>query len=281
MFARVQGGKVRLHLPVGAADAAVLDAGSRGIVLSGIASREDVPLFAAASFAMNGVVLPGSTTPLRWKEGFDGSVSVTMVTPKNILVTRPPLTAKRPCSDLSLDSGARLAPAKAALGREYGQLKVVRAGRVLEIFADPGHPADAKLILADDLLVQAFDSSGAFSRIGGSFGEVFIAGWVRSGQLKDTSGGGGQLGVGYGRTRVVSGVLRTLRRVACPADMPLVAEADGERATVGIVLSGTSIDVVDEAEPLSQIQTLEREIQPHVSSRFLVPTSDLRACRTQ
>jgi hypothetical protein len=277
VFARVAGGKARAHVPVGAAGHATVDVGSNGLVVSGFVARADVPLFAASEFAMNGVLFPRSSTPLSWSEGFAASISVTMATPKDIVVNNPPLTAKRPCAELSLDSGAALTPAKAAFGKEHGSARVLRAGST-EVFGDPSRPADVKLVLPQRAFVQVFATSGAFSRIGVQHDQVYVAGWIRTSNLGETwSGGSGTLG-GIGGVGIGQGRPHSLRKVACPADVPLVVDVSGERATVGHVMTGTPIDVTVDGDDFSRVRIENRNILPE--SAFLLRTSDLRGCHT-
>lgn len=279
MFARVVGGKARMHIPVGAAGHGTLDVGSNGLVISGFVARAHAPLFAASDFAMNGVLYPRSTTPLSWREGFSDGVSVTMEAPKGIVVKDPPLTARRPCADLTLDSGATLAPARAAFGKEHGASHMLRAGTI-EVFSDPARPADITLVLPERAYVASFASSGAFSRILLQRDQVFVAGWVRTSNLvEDWSGGGGTMS-GIGGVGIGSGHFRSTRKVICAADVPVVAEAAGERATVGHVLSGAPIDVADEPGGFARVRVANRFIHAADASSFLVRTADLKGCRT-
>lgn len=280
VFAHVTGGRARVHIPVGAHDHGTLDVGSNGLVLSGVVEREDVTLFAAASFAMNGVVHPDATTDLTWREGFEDGVSVTMETPTGLVVSHPPLTAKRPCADVSLDRGPQLSHPKTAFGREHGDSRLLRAGGTVAVFSDPSRPADVQLVLTENAFPQVFATSGAFSRIGLQMSQVYVAGWVRTTNLGDVwYGSQGRLG-GFGRSGIVPRVFKALRTVECPADLPLVAEAVGERATIGHVLAGTRIEIVDESLPFSRVWIVNRDIHPTMSATLFARASDLATCRT-
>ena len=280
VFARVNGGRAQVHIPMGARDDGVLDVASNGLVISGVVAREHVTLYAAASFPMSGVLFPRSTTPLSWKEGFDDGVSVTMPAPKGILVNNPPLTARRPCTDLSLDRGSVLSPAKVAFGREYGESRIVRAGQTLEVFADPARPATVKLVLTEDLMAESFATSGAFSRIGAHLHDVYVAGWVRTRNLQESWNGGRGTLSGFGRIGMVSRWAPPLRKVQCPADVPVIAWAGDESATVGHVLSGTTIEVLGDRRPFSPIQVTSRELHIASTAELSVRASDLTACQT-
>lgn len=279
-FANVVGGRARAHIPVGARDHGTLDVGSNGLVVSGVVERAQVTLFAAASFAMNGVIHPDAGTELTWREGFEDGVSVTMETPTGILVSHPPLTARRPCADVSLDRGSRLSHATTAFGREHGDSRLLRAGGTVAVFNDPSRPADVQLVLTENVFPQVFATSGAFSRIGVALEGVYVAGWVRTTNLGDVwYGGRGGLG-GSGRSGIVPGAPKPLRTVECPADLPLVAEAEGERATIGHALAGTRIEIVDESQPLSRVWIVNRDIYPTLSATLSARASDLTTCRT-
>lgn len=278
VFARITGGKARVHFAVGARDHGVVDVSSGGLFMSGVISREDVFLFAAAPFPMNGVVFPASSTSLSLGEGFADGVRITMDAPPGMLVKNPPLTAKRPCTDLSLDSGTNFSPVAAALGTEYSESKFVPSGRTLEVFSDPSRPADVRLVIDTNTFAYASATRGAFTRVGMFVQRSFVAGWVRSNNLLDAHGGTGGSGLGFGRRGIVSTRLTPIRTVRCASDVPLVVEAAGETATVGIAERGQNIDVVEDAHPYSRVQVIERNIHMVRGVRLLARASDLSTC---
>jgi hypothetical protein len=202
-----------------------------------------------------------------------------MAPPEGIVVHDPPLTAKRPCAELTLDSSARRASAKAVFGKEHGNPRLLRPGTI-EVFHDPSRPADIKLVLTEKAFAQSFATSGAFSRIGLPHPEVYVAGWVRTASLGESWGSGGATLGGGGGVGIVSGRFPSSRRVACPADVPVIAEVAGERATVGHILAGTPIDVADRPGDFSRVQVGSRSVHTADSSSFLARASDLKGCRT-
>lgn len=280
VFARVTGGRAQVQIPVGAGDHGLLDVGSDGLVLTGVVGRGQITLFAAKAFAMNGVVFPLSTTPLWWTEGFPDGVGVTMDLPKEIIASHPPVVARRPCADLTLDRGATLNLEKDVLGRDRGAAKLLRGGSAVEVFSDPARPAEVKLVLPHDGHAQSFAVQGGYSRIGIRVGPAFVAGWVKSEHLQWMSGGGGASSSTSGSVGIGEGKLTPLRQVECSADVPVIAEAGGEKATVGYIVAKTLIDVIDVRGELSRVYVKTRNIHSSPDAVLLARVSDLAACRT-
>jgi hypothetical protein len=275
VFARVTGGRAQLQIPVGRRDHGLVDIGSGGLVLTGFVDRSQVTLYAAEGFAVNGVLFPVSSYPLVWKEGFSDGVSVTMDVPNAVIVNRPPLTARRPCTDLSLDRGTPVNLPRAALGQDHGSAAIIRGGRAIEVFSDPSRPAEIKLLVPQEMFAQVYARQGLFSRIGVHRAEVFIAGWVRSANLRETKGSGlGHL-LGSRSSGVGSYRRKALRRLVCSSDVPVIAEAGEEKMTVGYIMSGTAFDVLGENGPFSGVQVKDRNIHTTLLSR----ASDLKACK--
>lgn len=94
IFARVAGGRAQIQIPEGARAYAFADVGSNGLVVAGHLDHQEVTLYAAAPFSMNGVVYPTSQAHLSWIEGFPGAISVTTDLPRQLVATRLPVTAK-------------------------------------------------------------------------------------------------------------------------------------------------------------------------------------------
>lgn len=279
VIARVTGGRARVHVPVGAAGGALADVASNGLAVSGYAPPEQISLYATTAFPMNGVVYPPSSASLSWAKGSEEGVTVTMPAPDGVVVRHPPLAAERPCADLSLDRGARLAPAKAAFGVEYGDRRIIHAGRTLEVFADPARPADVQLVLREDVYADVFAASGSFSRIGAPANGVYVAGWVRTNNLGEEWGGSSGSLSGFGRSGIGAPRVSPVRTVQCGADVPLVAEAGGERTAFGHALAGTPIDVLAEGAPYQPVHIENRDIHPAILATFLARTSDLARCQ--
>lgn len=158
---------------------------------------------------------------------------------------------------------------------------ILRASPAIPLFSDPTRPSDLKIAFGADVAVDAFTTLGAFSRIGFSVKAVYVAGWVKTALLKPRSPNGGSgsffgtSGVGIGQSTVTP-----LARVACTADVPLVAEVAGERATIGVALAQTPIDLLDRAEPFSRIAIRNRNILVTHDTGLLARASDLAPCAT-
>jgi len=278
VFAQVMGGRVQVQIPVGVHEHGMLDVGSEGLVVAGVVAREQVTLFAARAFAMNGVVFPTSRAPLSWTEGFADGVTVTTALPREIVAQSPPVVAKRLCSDLTLDRGTTLDLAKEVFGQSRGNYRLLSVGRKIEVFSDPTRPAEVKLMFAEDTFAQSFKTLGAYSSIGVAIGDLFVAGWVKTAHLKEARGGP-ESGVGGGGFGMIGARIKPLMTVTCAADVPIAVEVDGERATVGYILAPTPIEIRDRGEPFTHIQVKNRNIHVDGNARLLARASDLLACR--
>jgi hypothetical protein len=281
VFARVTGGRAQLQVPVGTPTDGLLSVGSSGLVVSGFVAREEVTLYAATEVALSGVVYPSAFMPLSYVQGTAGGVSITMSAPAGVLPGKRPLLATRFCEDVSLDRGAPLNPIKAAFGTTSSALQMTRDNRPLAVFSDPARPSEVQIALAPGTWVQSYASQGAFTRIGVYVGSTYVAGWVRTARLKPLQSQGSpghasdsvsvSFGIGEGRRKPI------LQRI-CPVDVPLVAEAGGERRTVGYVRAQTLIDVIEVKGDFFRIAVKDRDVRPGIEGALLVRGADVEGC---
>ena len=278
-FARAAGGpRAHVQIPVGPAKHGIADASSGGLLLTGIVDASAIVLHPAHAFPMNGVVYPTSNVSLTWTKGQSGRVTVTAPAPTQLLLSRLPLAGTPECANVSLDRGARMDMYQEIFGAPSGSPCYFPSARMIAISSDPARPAEVKLFSGELLVCDAFAQRGGFTRVAVDVDQVFIAGWVRSSLVQGSSGRGSTGGVGFGSVGIVDMVRSPLAKVVCPESVPLVAEVAGESATVGAVLPGTTIEILERRGPFSRVFVTSRGVHVLGTAALLARASDLAAC---
>lgn len=276
-FAEVTRVAAHVETPAHEHDHAILDARSGGFVVSGAVDAAALRLFATAPFALNGVLYPQPTMALSWTGGGPGEVSVSAGAPSEITPAKP-LSATVACGAVSLDPGRDLDMNQALLGRKYGASYSVARGRFIQVHSDPTEPAEARLFLSEGAIAQGFESRGTFTFITLELDDSVVAGWVRTANLTSTHGGmghGGRLssirGWGEGRRH-------PLAKVVCPAMVPVAAEVSSESRTVGLVVPGTVVEILERRGAFSRVFVAAPGIHLLAGTTLLARASDLAAC---
>lgn len=250
VFARVAGVKGTLHFPLGrAADSALLDLLDSGLALRGHLAGADVSLHPAKAFVMGDAVIPQGRATLFWSAATPGALAVTFDPHDGIALVQPPLSATLPCDALSLDVTS--VDARAAVpDQKPGKRELLRAGSAVPLSLTPGGATFANLTAkaGEDAEVTVMDRTGPSARILWSRPDSFIFGWVPAASLQVPTkpaalfGHGTGSGSGFGRS------IHPVTRVVCPDDVPVIADAGGERMTVGRILAGTTINLMDRGQ---------------------------------
>jgi hypothetical protein len=250
VFARVAGVKGSLHFPLGrAADGALLDLIDSGLALRGHLAGADVALHPARGFVMGDAVIPQARATLLWSAATPGALAVTFDPHDGIALVQPPLSATLPCDALSLDVTS--VDARAAVpDQKPGKRELLRVGGAVPLSLTPGGATFANLTAkaGADAEVTVMERAGQSARILWSRPDSFIFGWVPAASLQaptkptDLFGHGTGSGSGFGRS------IHPITRVVCPDDVPVIADAGGERMTVGRILAGTTINVMDRGQ---------------------------------
>jgi len=279
VFARASGGpRAHVEIPVGPNDHGIADLASGGLVLTGAVDGSVIKLYPIHPFPMNGVLYPQSTLPLSWTAGLAGKVSVTAALPKQITVVRPPLAGTTECFNVALERGPSIDMNQVLFGMPYGSTHYLPAGHMIEVFSDPARPAEVRLLLTENVTTDAFSSAGKFSRVSLQVGQVFIAGWVRTSHLQLAHGRGGLPGFAFGYAGLVDSEHQPLAKVVCPESVPVAAEAGGETATVGSVLPGTTLEILERRGLFSRVFARSRGVHVLETTALLARASDLAAC---
>ncbi|MBL8740331.1 MAG: hypothetical protein JNK04_04525, partial [Myxococcales bacterium] len=183
MFARVDGGTVSVTLPAGPTGPALLEAGSGGVVVSGITDAASVGLFPSKPFVMQGFVVPEGGTEL----GITGAaeedgVTLKLTLPDEVIVPTGKVEETRPCADVSLDP-AKLDSMTPVFGSRKGS-HLLMSGGLAELALRPDGPRAATLRIREGgEFVHTFDEQGGRTLIGWQTDTALVFGWVRSSRL--------------------------------------------------------------------------------------------------
>ena len=280
VFARIIGGRAKLRIPVGVRGNGALDVASAGLALTGIVDGTQVILYAAREFSMNDVMFPTSTAPLSYEAGISDGVAVTTKVPGGVQVSQPPLIAKRPCADVSLDRGAALNLEKAALGGAVRAAQILHAeGVTIDVFSDLSRPPDVRIADNHDMSVWSFGRRGAFTRVGIWMEPLLVAGWIKTHHLTPTNRGRHTNTWPYAPPSFFDVGFESIRTVACSSDIALIAEAENERATVGRILAQTPVEILEERGPWLHVVVESPDIHAADTAAFLVRASEMKGCR--
>lgn len=276
-FAEVMAAAARVQTPAHEHDHAILDAKSGGFVVSGAVDAKVLRLFATSPFAMNGVLYPQPTMALSWIGGGPGKAIVSADAPSELTPAKP-LSATVACGAVSLDSGRALDMTPVLLGGRYGQGYSVATGRFIQVHSDPTKPSEGRLFLSGAAIAQGLGSLGGFTFITLALDDSVVAGWVRTVNLTPTNGGMGHAGSlsslrGWGEGR-----RSPLAKVVCPAMVPVAAEVSSESRTVGLVLPGTVVEILERRGAFSRVFVAAKGIHLLAETVLLARASDLSGC---
>lgn len=243
VFARVATGAARLVLPVGvAAQGAGLELVDAGLTLRGQLDAASVGLYGTKVITFERFAAATGGSVLTWSHSTTSDVTVTLDSITGVKPAQTPLSATVACSALSLDRG-RYDTSARALDPRATRLAVLRVGASIPLSVTPTGAAVAELNPRNepDGFVRISEVSGPRSRIFWSRREAMVFGWVLSADLHKPLGeygfgSGSGSGAGFGRS------VHPMDRVVCDKEIPVIAEAGGERMIVGNVAPGTVID---------------------------------------
>ncbi len=301
-YAMVEDGKARLSLPAGVAAAARLDFDGHGVTLAGYVATDDIVLHPNRAVVLGPVTLKASAR-LEWT-GADATGVRLRYRPANVVVrvgsiatgeTRNmeefgivALTAAEPtlaCADVSLDPQQYDARPIATAGKP-GWLK---RGVVIAVAVEPTAAPSAKLKLdamgallgAADDDVEVLETRGKQTRILMERGDAFVLGWVATLSVRrrpqaNSGGVAGMLGMLGGMPEPAPAPPAS---VVCAADLPLVAERDGVRATVGGVHAGQRLTPGAASGDLTRVDLVGAQWLTLIQGTTLsVRTAELARC---
>ena len=194
------------------------------------------------------------------------------------LTPAKPLSATVACGAVSLDSGRALDMTPVRLGGSHGQGYSVATGRFIQVHSDPTKPSEARLFLSGAAIAQGLDSLGGFTFITLGLGDSVVAGWVRTVNLSPINGGMGNSRSLFSLRGWGEGRRSPLAKVVCPAMVPVAAEVSWESRTVGLVLAGTVVEILERRGVFSRVFVAAKGIHLLAETVLLARASDLSAC---
>ncbi len=244
VFARINNGKARLFLPIGvSAQGAGLHSANDGLTLRGHVSGAAIALYGAQAVIFEGFAVPTSRKKLTWERTTIGNITVTLDKISGVTPAQTPLSATVSCGAVTLDWGS-FSPEPSALGAKRTRRGVLRTDAPVPLSITPTGAPTAELRarseMDGELLVA--EVSGPRTRIFWPRFEALIFGWVPTGDLRPPPSGGVGHGSGHGIGAGFGRSVHPIDRLVCGEDVPVMAEAGGERMIVGSIAARTIID---------------------------------------
>lgn len=227
------------------------------------------------------VAVPTPSTALAWDEAAPDLITVRFQPSAAVEVQEPPLRAQVRCNAVGLDWG-RFKARAAVSGGKRERRALLRVGRAIPLALAPGGAPAAHLRArgGDDgeAEVLVIDVSGAHSRVIWHRDDALIFGWVASADLRPAPKEpvvfkyGTGSGSGFGRS------MHPRAHLTCPEDIPVIAEAGGERATVGSVQARTIIHVMEHRGDHASILVRTSDVQIPAGVALLAREDRLARC---
>jgi hypothetical protein len=283
VFAQFTAPRAVLHLMPGMASAgAKVELENEGLVLRGLVAGEAFRLRPARAFVMGGFLIPTMFAELIWTESEGTDILVSYDLGPSVQVVQKPLLAKLACADVTIDSAAFKPEALAGLA-ESTKDGLLRTGQPIALGTKPESAPVAWLNASDDraALVKVGRQEQGKTLIWWWRDTALVFGWVSSSDLQKREA---LPGVGYGGGTGVPSLLRSKAVIAtarCQKDVPVVAEVGAKRATVGLIRTGTLIEILERNESESTVQTKSPFIATFPGARLLVDARTLDQCGAQ
>ena len=285
------GTDARLALPAALASAGgTLTLDAHGVAVQGHLEAAEMPLYPAVAFVMSEVFIPNHELRLLWRSAKPGRLAVAAQPIHRVEPEARELTAERECRDISLggvmldDAAIDLAMATTATrAPPQPPWPWLRSGRVsVSAAADDDTVAtiavleprdDTRVIVPPRVL--AVDKGHTRIALSGFGGVLF--GWVPSKQL--TTSTLQYLDLSHDAFSLISPPRPGGGNfVACAHDVPLVAEAGGERRLVGTIRSGTRLEPLGTLAGWRRLELPDAGIRPATGASFWSRESDLAGC---
>ncbi|MDC3957611.1 hypothetical protein [Polyangium jinanense] len=278
-FARIRGGAARLSIPVGPVGDTLLRIRDQGVTVEGHTPASASVLRANVPIVMNGFAIPTIFAHLGWSTAEGQSLTVTHPDAEELEVLDPPLRATRPCGDVGLEGDSFSAEDAVPGGGEAKrkEVKIILPGSPVPLSLEPKGKPVARITLSTATHVSVFESRGGMSRISLPVDTLYVFGWVKTSDLKPSRSLTGY-GSGGGRGGIRHPPFVVKERLRCEHDVPLVAEAGGERRTVGSIGKNTTLEILDRTKDEARVRVWTRVIHMAESTSFLVRSVDISGC---
>jgi hypothetical protein len=264
---------------------------AHGVLVQGHLEAAEMPLYPASAFVMSGVFIPNQELRLLWRSAKPGLIKVATQPLHRVESYEPELSAERECRDISLGP---VVLDDAAIDRALGATATpaplrkpwrwLRAGR-LPVSAAPDGDFVATVDVSeprDDTRttspprVLAVDKGHTRIALSGFGGVLF--GWVPSQQL--TTSTLEYLDFSHDAFSLIGPPLpHPGHFVGCGHDVPLVAEAGGERHLVGTIRKGTTLEPLGALAGWRQLELPDAGLVVAAGASFWAREADLADCR--
>lgn len=265
-----------------------IDAG--GVHLEAQVEAAELPLYAASPLVLGGVFIPNNETRLVWRSARAGAITVSADAGPRVRPRGDRLNTELPCAKIAVRDAwfeaeaidlLMKAPKSTALEAKPSTLWL-QPGRIPLSAAPDGdaivdidvvEPPDDRVLIHP---LRLLGKEKGWSRVAlVPFGGVLF-GWVRDDALRHRTKE--YLDLSHD---VVSYVIKKTRQgsfVRCDHDVPLVAEAGGERRLVGFVRARTPFEPLGAKAEWTIVDFPKSALAPAKDASLLLETSKLASC---
>jgi hypothetical protein len=277
---------IEVLLPVADAPAPVGVKLKRGrFALEGLVAAGAIPLHPRRALVVADVLATTPLSTLRWTDATASDIGVELALSDDIRKMldgfAAPLRARLECADLDLESRSFDMFRAIGLNGRGVEGRFDLSARV-PLSLKPGGPP-VLTVVADSAVPESprvFARKPGWARIALTRNEVAIFGWVpaafvlrpvKGGEAADIYdiGGLGLSGLGTPRLKAT---------VSCNHDVPLVAEAGGQRRLVGTIGAGVAIQLL--SDDAAYVPVRFEGLDPVEGARFLVERTAFARCTT-
>jgi len=257
----------------------VLEIEEGGFVVRGHTPASGIVLQPNVPFVLNGFAVPTMYASLAWTQGSAGSIKVLHSTPAELDLLGAKLEGERQCAEVGLEGGSfDAAAARPDLDEsKKTAVKLIEPGQKVDLRLEPKGKPVARISLKEAMLVQVFESAGGMSRVSLPIDTLLVFGWVRSSDLRKAGDMAGY-GTGRGSLGVRDPKWEVLERLRCEAEVPIWAEAYGERLAMGVIRPNTAIEVISRTETEARVWVKTRSIHAVEGTEIRARAAELRGC---
>lgn len=275
---------IELSVPVATAPASVGVKVKKGrISLESLAPPDAIPLRTKRSFVLGQLFLPQHYSRFGWTDAEEGEIGIEFKlgssAPKEVAGVDRRLRARRRCDDLVLDQ-AKFDEYEAAGGPGLNERARLKPGAPVPVSLTPGGPPAARLIPRPQVseTTTVMERRPGWTRINVLVDDLILFGWVPAASLRPPPKFdkiGDAYGVG-GLGLALKGPPRG-KPFTCNHDVPLIAEAKGQRRVVGTIGAGVRLE--DLAPDASEFAVMHVDgLDPSKGAQFLARRADIEGC---
>ncbi len=255
----------------------IVDADANGLLLRAVAVGDSPSLFAGVSMLFNGFLMPRPAQPLLLLRGVEEGLQVSLSLPPQIVIagTRS-LEARLGCGSLSLQPSSF--DSAALTGTPIGTAYL--RGDAIPIAQSPTERPVATLRPAKtDREVSVLAHEKDQTRISWTLDGVVAIGWVPKTSLRALPLDDERFGLGgFGLSGMGPGSRRSFR---CAVDVPLRAQVGERTEIVGVILSGTIIELDGERMYAYEVDLPSTRLEKLEKAVLLVDKEQMVSCVEQ